>query len=360
MGKRIAVVGGGNAGAELAKKMQDKAEVTLIEPRSHFVHAPAMIRAVVEPTVLDSALLPYDKLLTKGRVVQARATSVEADGVTLEDGARVEADYVVVTTGSSYAAPFKPVGSDMDGLRAANADVHQKLQAADRVVIVGAGAVGVELAGEIAYAMPGKDVTLVASDKALFAEKGRKLGAVLVAKLTGMGVRVVLGQRAEGLAQTDMPYVGDVTLSGGEVLQNALVFPAIGARPVTTVLEALPEISKGSDGRVEVDGWMRPSSLPNVFAAGDAINAGDGMTIVATSRQVPWLAKTLTAVLEGKPVEQQKAYTPWGKAPILLPLGPKKGSSFLGIATVGDFLTSKIKGKDLFRSRYRKMFGNLS
>ena len=47
MGKRIAIVGGGYLGAELAKAMDDIADVTLIEPRSHFVHASAMIRAVV-------------------------------------------------------------------------------------------------------------------------------------------------------------------------------------------------------------------------------------------------------------------------------------------------------------------------
>ena len=357
MGKRVAIVGGGNAGAELAKKMQDVAEVTLIEPRSHFVHAPATIRAVVDPAILDDALLPYANLMKTGRVVQAKATSVDAEGVILEDGSRVEADYVVVTTGSTYAAPFKPIGADLDGMRAASSNTHAMLKAAEKVVIVGAGAVGVELAGEIAHAMPGKSITLVASGAALFAEKGPKLGASLQRKLSDLGVRVILGQRAEGLERTDAPFSGPVTLSNGDILEADIVFPVIGARPVTPVLDGLPDMAHAADGRVKVDRWMRPSSLPNVFAAGDAVDAGDDMTIVASTRQVPWLAKTLTALINGKEIENQKAYVPWGKAPILLPLGPKKGSSFLMVATVGDFLTSLIKGKDLFRSRYRKMFG---
>ena len=44
MAKRIIIVGGGYIGVQLAKAMDNKAEVTLIEPRSHFVHAPALIR----------------------------------------------------------------------------------------------------------------------------------------------------------------------------------------------------------------------------------------------------------------------------------------------------------------------------
>ena len=75
MGKRIAIVGGGYLGAELAKAMDDIADVTLIEPRSHFVHASAMIRAVVQPSLVEDSLIPYDRLLKRGRVVAAQPCS---------------------------------------------------------------------------------------------------------------------------------------------------------------------------------------------------------------------------------------------------------------------------------------------
>ena len=132
MSKRIAIIGGGYIGAELAKSLDNTAEVTLIEPRSHFVHAPAMIRAVVDPALLDRALIPYDRLLKNGRVLRARANGIDADGVTLDDGQRVAADYIVVATGSSNATPFKPVGDDIDGLRQANQRVHDQLALSDR------------------------------------------------------------------------------------------------------------------------------------------------------------------------------------------------------------------------------------
>ncbi|HBB82659.1 MAG TPA: N-acyl homoserine lactone synthase, partial [Sulfitobacter sp.] len=127
MGKRIAIIGGGYVGAELAKTMDDIADVTLIEQRSHFVHAPAMIRALVQPGLVEEALIPYDRLLKRGRVVEARATGVDGNGVTLDDGARIDADYIVVATGSDYAAPFKPKGADIEGMRTANQAAREKL-----------------------------------------------------------------------------------------------------------------------------------------------------------------------------------------------------------------------------------------
>lgn len=359
MSKHIAIVGGGYIGAELAKSLEAKAQVTLIEPNSHFVHSPAMIRAVVDPSLLDSALIPYDKLLKTGKTVQARATAIDAGGVTLETGDKIAADYIVVATGSSNAMPFKPGDGSIDSLRAENARVHALLQGADTVTIVGAGAVGTELAGEIAHFMPEKTVTLVSADPALFPTMPKALGQSLAAKLRAAGVTLVLGARAENLESLTTPYEGAITLSDGQSLPSGLVFPAVGSRAASGLLESLDGAVKTSANRIKTDAWMRPSTLPNVFAAGDVADMGDAMTIVASSRQLPWLKKTLAALLDGKPLEDQKPYAPWaaGKAPILVPLGPKIGNAFMVLFTAGNFLTSMIKGKDLFVSKYRKLLG---
>jgi len=70
------------------------------------------------------------------------------------------------------------------------------------------------------------------------------------------------------------------------------------------------------------------------------------------------LEKTLKAVASGKALNSIKPYAPWGeKAPILIPLGPERGNAFMMIATLGDWVTSKMKGQDLFISKYRKLLG---
>ncbi|MEM6463253.1 MAG: FAD-dependent oxidoreductase [Pseudomonadota bacterium] len=353
----VAIVGGGYLGAELAKALETEFDVTLIERSEAFTHAPAMIRGVVDPALLTRALIPYDHLLNRARMVQGEAASVDENGVTLHDGARIEADYIIVATGSSNMAPFKSSNGDMSALRDDNARWSNAVKAARSIVIIGAGAVGTELAGEIASAMPDKKVTLVSSDKTLFSALPAKLGGSLVQKLRAMGVDVILGARAEDLPDGKSPIGGTVKLSTGQEIRADLIVPAIGSRPNSGLFDDLEGADRQKDGRVKTDAWMRPSGLANVFAAGDVADNGDLMTIVAISRQVPWLAKTLKALAKGQPIEKLAAYKPWGKAPILLPLGPKRGSSFLVVLTVGDWITSVIKGRDLFMTKYEKIFG---
>nr|WP_136659521.1 FAD-dependent oxidoreductase [Nitratireductor sp. XY-223] len=357
MKKRIAIVGGGFAGAELAKSLEEKADVTLIEQNTHFVHTPAMVRATVDPSLLDRALIPYEKLLKKGRIVHGRAQSVDATGVTMDDGEQIEADYTVIATGSAYAAPFKAKDGEIDGLRAANAQINRKLRNAKTIAIVGAGAVGTELAGEIKHAMPDKKVTLISADKTLFPGFPDKLGNQLGSKLRAAGVDVILGAMAENLKSLTEPYAGSLTLDNGQHVDADLIFPVVGSRARPELLESLPGAKKSSSNRIKVDQWMRPSDLPNVFAVGDVADNGDPMTVVAINRQEPWLSKTLLALAKGAKVENQRPYTAANKSMILIPLGPNIGNSFLAVATVGNFLTRLFKGKDLFLTKYNNSFG---
>lgn len=356
--RRIVIVGGGYVGWEVARDLDAHAEVTLIEQREAFVHVPAMIRALLQPALLDQAIIPYDTLLPRGRVRRARVTKLDAGGVTLDGGEYLPADYMVIATGSSYAVPFKPQGSSVESLKASSREAREQLLAAKRVAIVGAGAVGTELAGEIAHALPDKKVSLITSESRLFPMYPQKLGTQLQKKLSAKGVEVILNQRVSNLASTSAPYAGKLALADGRVLEADLIFPVIGARGDAGLLNALPGSVEGTLGRIKTDGWMRPAaaSCPNVFAAGDVAEMGDGMTIVATTRQIPWLVKALKALMAGKAIEQLSPYKPWKLAPLLLPLGPEIGNSYLPFGVVGDFVTSRFKGRELFVPKYRKGF----
>ena len=160
--KRVIIIGGGYAGTMLARSLDPVAEVVLVEPKAAFVRNVAAIRAIVDPSLLDRLILPYDRLLHRGRVVHDRVVAVEDGAVRLATNGSISGDIVVIATGSSYAHPFKASG-DVSAFRSATLDGHEKLRAARSVAIVGAGAVGTELAGEIAAGMPAKKITLISS-----------------------------------------------------------------------------------------------------------------------------------------------------------------------------------------------------
>jgi NADH dehydrogenase FAD-containing subunit len=86
------------------------AEVQLVDARDRFVHNVAAIRSVVDPSLLDRIVIPYDRLLRRGSVRQSVVAGVSNSGVTLTGEERIEGDIIVVATGSHYASPFKPQG----------------------------------------------------------------------------------------------------------------------------------------------------------------------------------------------------------------------------------------------------------
>lgn len=360
--KRVVIVGGGYAGTALAHALDAVADVVLVEPRDRFVHNVAAIRAVVQPELFEQIAIPYDRLLKRGRVVRGRAVSVTGKSVTLADGRQLDADIVVVATGSHYANPFKPRSDDTETMRTALIETHKMMSDAKSIAIVGAGAVGTELAGEIATAMQGKRIALLSATPTLFPFHANKLGSSLAGQLRRIGVTLHAGVTATSLTSTETPHAGALLLSTGERLTADVIFPAIGAKPEATVLQSTQGVTFGKLGRANVDGWLRPSAEnPTLFAIGDAAATGDGMTVVGVRRQQPWLTKAIKAVLTGTEIQSLAKYTPWPVAPILIPLGPRDGASVLPLTksglVAGPFLTAAIKGKRLFIPQTRKELG---
>lgn len=231
-------------------------------------------------------LIPYDNLLSKGKVIRAKVTEINGDSVTLTDGTQLEADYIVVATGSSNGGAFKPAGDNIDDFRAVVTDLSAKVKAAKTITIVGAGTVGTEMAGEIIHAMPDKKITLISSEETLFPQMPAKFGASIQSKLEKSNVDVRFGVRVENLASLTDPYTGSVTLSDGSTIDADLIIPAIGSRAVSEVLNTLPNVNMQRNGRADVDGYLRPSSYDNVFAAGDVADGGDAMTIVGITSRI--------------------------------------------------------------------------
>src|ERR1700693_3914251 len=90
----VAVIGGGYAGINVAKSLDDVADVVLMEPKDTFVHNVAALRALTDPSWLARVYLPYDRLLARGRVVRDRAVKVGAGWAELASGTQIRADYI--------------------------------------------------------------------------------------------------------------------------------------------------------------------------------------------------------------------------------------------------------------------------
>ena len=199
----VAVIGGGYGGTIAAKAIDEFADVTLVEPRDAFVHNVAALRALVEPEWLSRIFFPYDRLLANGRVVRDRAVGVEAGRVTLASGDELTPDFIVLATGSTYPYPAKSGTDETATALVRYRASHDELAQAERVLIVGAGPTGLELAGEISDRWPEKRITILEPEPEILAGPYKQeLRDEVRRQLEERGVEFVLGDALERRAES--------------------------------------------------------------------------------------------------------------------------------------------------------------
>ncbi|MBP6384505.1 NADH:flavorubredoxin reductase NorW [Aeromonas salmonicida] len=176
---------------------------------------------------------------------------------------------LVLATGASAARPDLPGSEQLVTLNSQQeyAAAEGPIQQARRIMVLGAGLIGCELAMDMAS--DGREVTLVdLADSPLSALLPAVLSQPLQQALRSQGVKLQLGQGiAElGLLDPDRPQGGwRVTLSNGRVSEQDLVIAAIGLRPNLVLAQAAGiAVERG----ILVDDSLQ-TSAPHIFALGD-------------------------------------------------------------------------------------------
>ncbi|WP_327391944.1 FAD-dependent oxidoreductase [Streptomyces sp. NBC_01186] len=354
----VAVIGGGYGGTAVAKALDEIADVVLVEAKDSFVHNVAALRGLVDPDWADRLFLPYDRLLPRGTVRRGRAVHVDATAVTLADGERITADYTVLATGSGYPFPAK---FDTDDSAAAKARLHtvrEALAASAHVLLLGAGPVGLELAGEIRAAWPGKRVTVTDPAAELLPGFPDAFRARVRDELAGLGIEVLLGTALSGPPPTEpgtfQPFT--VRTEGGHSLGADLWLRCHGVVPATGYLdEALAATARRADGHLLVTPELRLAGQERLFALGDITAVPEAKTAKAANEHAGVVAANLRALITGE--GELATHTP-GAPAMALPLGPERGATYSPEMGVLDAAaTAEMKGADLMLSVFAEIFG---
>ena len=133
---RVVVVGGGYGGVTVAKGLDPLAEVILVEQKDQFVHHAAALRAAVDEAWQHSIFMPYSNLLSNGQVIHGTVSQVEGTRVHIFGQEPIDADYVVLATGSTYPFPAKYSASRSDVAKARLKQLHSYLHGARSVLLV--------------------------------------------------------------------------------------------------------------------------------------------------------------------------------------------------------------------------------
>jgi NADH dehydrogenase FAD-containing subunit len=308
------IVGGGYAGVTLARALDEAFDVVLLERRDRFYHNVGAMRGYANASFFERLLIPYDRLLRRGRVVQDEAVSAEGGGVRGVVG-RYEGDAVVVASGSRHRMPFKSSYTEAGAILREAGRLSAELAEAESVEVCGDGPVAVELAGEIRWRYPKKAVTLVVKGERLLAGTGNpRLGERAAVMLREMGVRVAYGGVGTGAGLRIAGYGAEFSV------------PCLGA-----------------ERRVPVDDRFRVAGREGVFAIGDAADCGEPALTFLARRQALHLA--------GQFLGKKAGYGRAGRVPMSVPLGPERGVTQLplpGLPVAGSWVTARLKGRRLF------------
>lgn len=331
--RQLVLAGGGHAHLAvlhaLAAAPLADTRVTLVTPAPHQVYSGMVPGWMAGHYAMDQLTIDL-RLLARRAGVQllvGEVAGMDANRrcVVLPDGRHLHYDVLSLDTGSEadlscLAAlgdtllPVKPLAGFVERWPAVREAAQR--QSGYRVVVVGGGAAGVEIAFAARHALRDAEtcrVELVCSASGLL--PGHAEGVVRrVHKLLSASGIVLREGMAAGVE-------GSLQLADGQIIDADVVIAATGGRAPAWL--RVSGLALDDRGFVSVSAGHASVSHPEVFAAGDVCSRTDrhvprsGVHAVHTG---PVLAHNLRAILEGSPLRE---YRPRRRSLYLLATGPR-------------------------------------
>lgn len=369
MPKRLLLIGGGHSHVEVIRRWglapEPDVAVTLISPDRHTPYSGMLPGYIAGHYSHADCHIDLDAVCA-----QAGVTRIGASVGAVDFAARIARcshapdqpfDVLSIDTGSTpmlapipgaerHGIAVKPVAQFLDlwaQLREAAGTAPRPLQ----VVVVGAGAAGVEVVLAMQHRIAGDGgratFTLIGDGPTILGVHPRGVQQRFMAILQHQGISVRLDTAVERVA------AGSLLLRGGERLAFDEVIWVTGA-----AAPAWPRASglqTDAAGFIAVDTHLQSLSHPGVFAAGDIASMQDTprpKSGVYAVRQGPPLTENLRRALRGEPLVE---YHPQARALALISAGDR-----YAVASYGPFALSgawvwrwKDRIDSAFMRRYR-------
>ncbi|KAL9611338.1 MAG: hypothetical protein Q9167_004021 [Letrouitia subvulpina] len=392
--KRIIIIGGSYGGVSTAHYLLKHAipqlpetklyQIIIVSASSQVICRPACPRALISDN-----MFPQEKLFVSipklfehypkdsFRFIHGSVTELHHSGRTISvtgiTGASEKLDFhaLVIATGASTPSPLHGLNRDEEFLRANWTDFRKALPTAKRIVIAGAGPVGIETAGELGEHLNGRagwfssklvnpTVTIIvvsAGPKILpalrpaIAKKAENyLAKVGVTLLKNVRVKIVIPQDA-GTDSASITTKATLTLEDGKTLDADLYIPATGTIPNTRFIK---QELLTADGRVDTN----PSTLrvdkagPRIYAVGDVASyARPAIHLILNS--IPVLCANIKRdlMLDAGKAEsslngEDRTFKEDTRETQMVPIGKSKGVGAAMGYRLPSFLVWLIKGRD--------------
>ncbi|WP_034256991.1 NAD(P)/FAD-dependent oxidoreductase [Adhaeribacter aquaticus] len=336
---RVVIIGGGFAGLELAKSLENApVQVVLIDKKNFHTFQPLLYQVGTAGLETDSIIYPFRKVFEEQknlyfRLAEVQQIKTETQIVETTIGL-LHYNYLVIATGAKtnyygdeqlekVAIPLKSI-EDAIELRntvlsnfekALQIDDDEQLNSLMDYVIVGGGPTGVELAGALSelrsHIFPKDykeldfkqmDIHLIQSGDHLLKGMSEEASKKALDYLQKFGVQVWLDRKVKS-------YDGyTVTLDNGEKLISRTLIWAAGV--IGSPIEGIRKESILRGNRLQVDTHNKVAGYNNIFAIGDiaamitdTYPQGHPMMAQPAIQQGKQLAKNLVNLIQNKPLQ---------------------------------------------------------
>ncbi|APA09932.1 hypothetical protein SS1G_05812 [Sclerotinia sclerotiorum 1980 UF-70] len=370
--KNILILGGSFGGVSTAHRILKQSaktglaiKITLVSPNTHAYWNLASVRAIVPGEMSDERIFssittgfkqyPTDKF--EFIVGTAEGLDVENKTVVVSgDSGRSSLNYdtLILATGSRTRedSPFKGKGSYQETLDSLH-EWQSKVKNASSIYIAGAGATGVETAGELGFAYgSAKKITLIASGPTVLEGTPPSVSKTATKQLQSLQVDIMVSTKVSGSAKTpDGKY--ELTFSNGKKITTDLYIPSMGLVPNSSYI---PEKYLNPAGYAIVDEFLRLKGTEDVWVVGD-VSAVERPQYVNTEKQSVHVAKNIGLGLKNS---QPVGYKVAEKNMLAVTVGKKVGTGHMGGMKLPSFMVNMVKGKTLFSEKLVPMVNGSS
>lgn len=356
---KVVVVGGGFAGIQVARSLAAEAaiQVTLVSKNNTFEYYPGLYKLVTGSLPIEVSV-PLRHIVSgiPIRVVHGECTGVDriARTVSLASGEIIAYDYVVLALGSEanyFNIPglaersfsFKSVSEALRlkrhlyGLFAGSATLSpEELKARLRIVIVGAGPSGVELAGSVKqylkrvakqYNVDGAliSVAIIEAAPRILPMLSEAVSQKVTRRLVSLGIDIMTNQSVKA-EDIDAITLNDTSMPTGTVIWTA-------GTCINSLYRTIPGLMFSEHKRVVVTDQLTLPDDERVFIAGDgAATMYSGLAQTAI-QDGTFIAQHIRTLVRGN--KNHVVYVPKQPA-VLIPVGRYWGLfQYKGIVITG-------------------------
>lgn len=284
------VAGGATAAARL-RRLDEKAEIIMFDKGPHVSYAACGLPYFLDDRIIhdqNKLIVRTPEQFMRKNNIDARVnnivTSIDRENKKvevedLEKGKKYRENYdkLIISTGAS---PFRPniPGIDTDGVftlwdipDAVKIKEYIKEKDVKKVVIVGGGAIGLEVAENLTET--GMEVTIVELSDHLIAPLDADMALPVLKYVREKGIEVILNDGVTAIEKNDNGFTVKLSESG---IDADMILMSVGARPLSELAKEAGLIVN-ERGFIKVDEHMRTSDS-DIFAVGDVTEVKNFIT----------------------------------------------------------------------------------